>query len=121
MLPDPVTVTAASPTPELKFGIIKHDNYGSVRIDNNGNPYQIIINHDTNKTGTRHYVQVVQEKDAVDPYSSLTRRVRATASFTLVRPTFGFSDAEMVAVGKLLTDFRDDSEVTMAKLLLWQS
>jgi hypothetical protein len=40
---------------------------------------------------------------------------------TITRPSFGFTDAAMVALAKALTDFRDDSEVTTAKLLQFQS
>jgi hypothetical protein len=47
--------------------------------------------------------------------------VTASVSFTINRPVFGYTDAEMIALAKLLTDFRDDSEVTTARLLLLQA
>jgi hypothetical protein len=121
MLVDPVTVVAAAPTPETKFSIVKHDGYGSERVDTNGGGYSSIINHQRTKTGTRHYLQVLHKKDAVDPLSGLTRSVTASVSFTINRPVFGYTDAEMIALAKLLTDFRDDSEVTTARLLLLQA
>lgn len=121
MLADPVTVAAASPTPETKFSIVKHDGYGSERVDTNSGGYSCVINHQKTKTGSRHYVQIVQTKNATDPYSGLVRSVTASASFTLARPSFGFSDAEMIALAKLLSDFRDDSEVTTARLLQYQA
>jgi hypothetical protein len=121
MLPDPVTIAAASPTPSLVFATIKQDGYGSERVDTGGNGYTVVINHTKNKVGTRHYVQMTQSVDAVDPYSGLTRKQVASVSFTISRPLFGFTDAAIVALAKALTDFRDDSEVTTAKLIQFQS
>lgn len=121
MLADPVTIAAASPTPSLVLAIVKSDGYGSERVDIGGNPYRVVINHTTNKTGSRHYVQILQTVDAVDPYSGLTRKQTASCSLTIARPLFGFTDATMIALAKALTDFRDDTEVTTARLLQFQS
>lgn len=122
MLPDPVTITAASPTPQLVLAIIKSDAYGSERVDTGGNGYTVITNHTRPKGGgDRHYVQIVQTLNAVDPYSGLTRKKTASCSLTISRPDFGFSDAAMVALSKALTDYRDDTEVTTTKLLQFQS
>lgn len=122
MLPDPVTVTAASPTPQLVFSIIKQNGYGSERIDSGGNGYSVIINHSKSATkGNRHYVQMVQTVNATDPITGQTRAVQASVSISIARPSFGFTDAAIVALCKALTDFRDDSEVTTAKLLQFQS
>lgn len=121
MLADPVTVAAASPTPSLVFATIKQDGYGSERVDTGGNGYSVIINHTKNKTSTRHYVQMTQTVAAVDPYSGLTRSQVASVSFTISRPSFGFTDAAIIALAKALTDFRDDSEVTTARLIQFQS
>lgn len=120
-LPDPVTVAASSPTPELVFVKTKFDGYSSEYIDNGGLGYKIVISHTVGKNGKRHYVQVTRVVDAADVYTGLTRQQVASASFSMSRPPSGFTDAAMAAIGKLLTDFRDDSEVTMAKLLLLQS
>lgn len=121
MLADPVTVAAAAPTPETKFAVIKHDGYGSERVDTNGGGYSSVINHQRTKTGARHYLQILQTKNATDPYSGLVKSVTASASTAIVRPSFGFTDAEMIALAKLLLDFRDDSEVTTARLLQFQA
>lgn len=121
MLVDPVTVVAAAPTPELKLAVVKADGYGSERTDINGGGYSTVINHTKTKTGNRHYVQLLLTKNATDPYSGLTKQVVASVSFTINRPSFGFLDADMVALAKALTDFRDDSEVTTARLLQFQS
>lgn len=121
MLADPVTVAAASPTPSLVLAIVRSDSYGSERVDTGGNGYSTIINHTKTKNGNRHYVQLLLSKDATDPYSGLTRKQTASVSFTISRPSFGFSDADMIALAKALTDFRDDSEVTTARLLQFQS
>jgi hypothetical protein len=122
MLVDPVTVAAASPTPELKFSISSVTSGGTERIDTNGGGYTLITQHAKPKRGgSRHYVQILRTRDAVDPYSGLTRRVTASASFTINRPTFGFSDADLVALAKALSDYRDDGEVTTARLLQFQA
>ena len=122
MLPDPVTITAASPTPQLVFTIVKQDGYGSERVDTGGNGYTVIINHSRPKGGgDKHYVQMTQTVNATDPYSGLVKKQVASVSLTISRPSFGFTDAAMVALAKALTDFRDDSEVTTAKLLQFQS
>lgn len=122
MLPDPVTVAAASPTPALVFTLVKQDGYGSERVDSGGNGYTVIINHTRPKGGgDKHYVQMTQTVNATDPYSGLVKKQVASVSLTISRPSFGFTDAQMIALAKALTDFRDDSEVTTAKLLQFQS
>jgi hypothetical protein len=122
MLADPVTVAAASPTPSLVLAVVKSDGYGSERVDTGGNGYTVTINHQRTKGGgDRHYVQMTKTVDAVDPYSGLTKKQVASVSITINRPSFGFTDADMVALAKALTDFRDDGEVTTARLLQFQS
>jgi hypothetical protein len=122
MLPDPVTVAAASPTPSLVFTLVKQDGYGSERIDSGGTGYTVVINHSRPKGGgDKHYVQMTQTVNATDPYSGLVKKQVASCSLTISRPAFGFTDAAMVALRKALTDFVDDSEVTTAKILQFQS
>jgi hypothetical protein len=121
MLVDPVTVAASSPTPELKMSVTRSDGYGSERVDTNGAGYSVITQHQKSGKGTRHYLQIVKTVDAVDPYSGLTRKQVASCSFTVNRPTFGFTDADIIALAKALTDYRDDSEVTTARLIQFQS
>lgn len=122
MLPDPVTIAAASPTPSLVMAIVKQDGYGSERVDTGANGYTVITTHSRPKGGgDKHYLQMTQSLNATDPYSGLVRKQVASVSLTIVRPAFGFTDAAMVALAKALTDYRDDSEVTTAKLLQFQS
>jgi hypothetical protein len=122
MLADPVTVAAASPTPSLVLAIVKSDGYGTERVDTGGNGYTVITNHSKNKDGgSRHYVQIVQRVNAVDPYSGLTKPKTASVSMTIQRPSFGFTDAAIIALAKALTDYRDDSEVTTARLIQFQA
>ncbi len=121
MLADPVSIAASSPTPALVFSVTKSDGYGSERVDTGGNGYTVITNHSKGKNGNRHYVQMIQTKNATDPYSGLTRSVSASVSIAVQRPTFGFTDAELIALMKALTDYRDDSEVTSARLIQFQS
>ena len=122
MLVDPVTVAAASPTPSLVFAIVKSDGYGSVRNDTGGNGYTMTTNHTFLKGGgDKHYLQVQQTKSVTDPGTGLTKKVTSSASMTIVRASLGFTDADMIALAKVLTDYRDDSEVTTARLLQFQS
>lgn len=122
MLADPINVAAASPTPALAFTLVKQDGYGSERVDSGGNGYTVIINHTKNKGGgDRHYVQMTQAVNAVDPYSGLTKKQVASVSLSITRPSFGFTDAAIVALCKALTDFRDTSTVTTARLIQFQS
>jgi len=122
MLADPVTIAAASPTPSLVLAVVKSDGYGSERVDTGGNGYSVITNHTKNKGGgSRHYVQMTQSVDAVDPYSGLTKKQNASVSITVNRPGFGFTDAAIIALMKAITDYRDDSEVTSARLIQFQS
>lgn len=122
MLIDPVTVAAAAPTPSLVFTIVKNDGYGSERVDSGGNGYTVITNHQRQKGGgDRHYIQMLRTVTAVDPFSGASRKQTASVSLTISRPSFGFTDADMIALAKALTDYRDDSEVTTARLLQFQS
>lgn len=122
MLADPVTIAAASPTPALVLAVVKSDGYGSERTDTGGNGYTVTINHSKPKGGgTKHYVQMTQTLDATNPYTGGTQKQVASVSLTIVRPAFGFTDAAIVALAKAITDFRDDSEVTTARLIQFQS
>lgn len=120
-LPDPVTVAAAAPNPQIKLGTIQVDGYGSKRIDLNSGGYQSLINHSYLKTGTKHYLQLLLTKDATDPYSSLTKAVTASVSLTINTPLFGFSNTDMVNLHKAFTDLVASSDVTVLKLLQFQS
>jgi hypothetical protein len=64
---------------------------------------------------------MTQTVNATDPYSGLVKKQVASVSLAFTRPAFGFTDAAIVALVKALTDYRDDSEVTTAKLLQFQS
>jgi len=124
MLADPVTVTAASPTPQLLLSVVKSDGYGSERVDTGGNGYTVVINHTKGKGlsgANRHYVQITQVKNITDPITGLVRSSQASVSLSITRPITGWADADIVALAKALTDFRDDSEVTTARLLQFQS
>lgn len=121
MLVDPVSIAASAPTPALVFSVTKSDGYGSERVDTGGNGYTVITNHSKSKNGNRHYLQMTLQKDATDPYSGLVRKQTASVSMAVQRPTFGFTDVEITALMKALTDYRDDSEVTSARIIQFQS
>jgi len=120
-LPDPVTIAAAAPTPQLVFAKTRFDGYGSEAIDSGGNGYTTLINHQPSKNGNRHYVRVSRALDATNPYTGLISKQTASVSMSIARPPFGFTDADMVALVTLLRDYVFDTEVTPAKLLQFQS
>jgi hypothetical protein len=122
MLADPFTIAANSPTPSLVMAIIKSDGYGSLRVDTGGNGYNLKINHSPNaKTGSKHYMQITQDKDSVNPYTSATQRVTASAALSIFVPPFGFTSTNIVDLVEALIDTLNDSEVTIARLVQNQS
>lgn len=121
MLVDPVTVPAAAPTPALNFYIIQSDGFGTIRKHDGSDKYYLTINHNSSKAGDRHYMQLKLTKDAVSPYTGLTSQQTATASLAVTVPAFGFSNTDMVAFIKALTDTLADADVTSLKLLNFQS
>lgn len=122
MLPDPVTVAANAPTPSLVFAVIKSDGFGTERVDTGGNGYTMTTNHTYQKGGgDKHYLQIRQVVTAADPYSTLNKKQTASVSMTIVRPSFGFTDAAIVALAKALMDYLNDSEVTPARIVQFQS
>lgn len=121
MLIDPIPVAASAPNPALSLAITRSDGYGSERVDTGGSGVSTVIKHDKTKKGDRHYLQVIQTKDATNPYTGLTQQQTCTASISISRPTFGFSDTDVVNVAKFLTDILADSDVTVGKLIQFQS
>lgn len=121
MLADPISVAAAAPNPALVLAITRSDNYGSERVDTGGNGYSTIINHTKSKSGNRHYIQLILTKDVENPYTSVTSSQKASVSVSISRPPFGFSDTDLVNLYKALTDTIGDTEVTVAKLVQFQS
>lgn len=121
MLADPITIAANSPNVGLSLAITKSDGYGSERVDTGGSGVTAIIKHDKSKKGNRHYLQVALTKDATNPYTGLTQSQTCYASVSISRPSFGFTDTDVVNVVKYLTDTLADSEVTPAKLIQFQS
>lgn len=121
MLADPVTVAANSPTPSLVLAVVRSDGYGSERVDTGGNGYSVVTQHTTGKNGTRHYVKLSRVVDAVNPYSGLTQKQIASVSLSISRPSFGYTDANLVDLVEALMDYINDAEVTPAKLIQLQS
>lgn len=122
MLADPVTIAASAPIPALTLAVIKSDGYGSERVDVTSGSYRVITQHSRTKGGgSRHYVQIIQDVAYTDPFTGLAKKTTASCSLTMNRPVAGMTEAQMVALCKALTDYRDDSEVTTARLLQFQS
>lgn len=103
MLSDPITIAANAPTPALDFAVIRSDGYGTERRDAGG-VYAAVINHTPGKNGDRHYLQIKQTVDAVNPYSGLTSPQSATVSIAVSKPGFGFDDTALAALIQLALD-----------------
>jgi hypothetical protein len=119
MLPDPVTIAANSPNPQLVFALVNQDGYGSERRDTNGGGYTLKINHGKLKDGERHYMQILRTK-AVTDLNGLVRDKTASVSLSMSVPS-GFTAAEAINLVTAMTDTLADSEVTATKLIQWQS
>lgn len=120
-LPDPVTVAASAPTPELVLRTIPRTlpkGNGIVRVDATGE-YEVTVTHDRDpkKAGERHVVRIQHTKDATNPYTGGLARQTAYASLVFAFPPFGWDATQKAALVKALTDFVNDSEVTVPKLL----
>jgi len=121
MLVDPVTIAANSPTPSLVLPIVKNQDYGTVRLDA-VNGFTVTTKHDYLKGGgEKHYIQMVQSKIAADPYSDASTKQIASVSMTIVGPKYGYTSAQLVDVVEALMDYINDSEVTPARLVAFQS
>lgn len=125
MLPDPFTITASAPTPELVFGLVAsssgNNKYGSERRNADGT-YLLTINHTGDvKKGETHYMQLKQVKDAVNPYTGGTSKQVSYASITLNVAPFGWDAAAKAALVKALIDTLNDTEVTAARWINFHS
>jgi hypothetical protein len=120
MLVDPIPVTASAPNPAYSFAVIKSDGYGSERRDTSTGQH-LIFNHTTGKTGDRHYMKMSLGVDAVNPYTGLTQRQTATVSLSISTPPFGFTESAMVNFVKSFTDTLANSNVTVQRVLQFQS
>jgi hypothetical protein len=121
MLADPVTIAAAAPIPQLVLAVVKSDGYGSERIDTGGSGFSTMISHTPGKNGNRHYLKLSWTKDATNPYSGLVQKQVASAAISISRPSFGFSDVDIVDLVEALRDVIFDTEVTPARLVQMQS
>jgi hypothetical protein len=120
MLPDPYTIAAHPPTAALVFQVIRSDGYGTERRDAAG-AFTVVTTHDKNKGGDRHYMKVVETKDATNPYTGTTSKQQASVSISINIPPFGWTSAQAIALVAVLTDILADSEVTVANILNFQS
>jgi hypothetical protein len=121
MLPDPITIAANAPTPQLVLAKTRVDGYGSEAVDSGGNGFSTMIQHTPGKNGNRHYVKLTQTLDATNPYSGIVSKQSASVSISIARPAFGFTDVQVVDLVEALRDFVFDTEVTPAKLIQLQS
>jgi hypothetical protein len=121
MLVDPITIAANAPTPALVFAVVSFDGQGSTRMDV-ANSYGLKFNHSANaKTGERHYMQLTQTLTAVNPITGGNSIQVASASLSVSIPSFGWTAASKAALVQALIDTLNDSEVTIPKLIGFQS
>lgn len=120
MLIDPVPVGASAPNPAYSWQVIKADGYGSERLDV-GTQDRLVITHEKAKGGDRHYLKITETKDATNPYTGTTQKMQATCSVSLSIPPFGWTEAQAAALYKALVDTIADADVTINKILQFQS
>jgi len=121
MLIDPISVAAASPTPALTFAVVAYTGEGSERKDV-ANNYALRFSHSQNaKTGERHYMQLTQTLTATNPLTGGNSVQTASVSVSVSIPSFGWTQAGKVALVQALLDTLNDSDVTITKLIGFQS
>lgn len=121
MLPDPVTIAVRAPTPELVLKVIRSDGYGTERVTAD-QVYGVKTNHEKlGNKGERHWCQISQTKDAVNPLTGGTSRQVATVSISVAIPAFGWSATEKAALAQALIDYLLDSEVTLTRFIGYES
>lgn len=120
MLADPVTIAANTPTPALVFRVVKSDGYGSERRDDAG-AWSVVTTHETTKGGTRHYVKMTEVKDATSPYTGTTSKQSSSVSLAVNVSAFGWTADQQRALVQALIDYISDSEVTIPRILAFQS
>lgn len=120
MLLDPIPVAASAPNPAYSWQVIKSDGYGTERLDV-GTQDRLTITHEKTKTGDRHYLKLVETKSATDPISGTTKLQQAVVSVSLSIPSFGWTEAQAAALYKALVDTIADGDVTINKILQYQS
>lgn len=120
MLIDPIPVAASSPNPAYSWVRVKSDGLGADYVDV-GTGNKLKITHEQQKGGTRHYLQIVETKDATDPYSGTTKKQLASVSVSVFIPSFGWTEAQAAALYKAMVDTIADGDVTINKILQLQS
>jgi len=120
MLSDPIAVAANAPNPALSFHMIRTDSYGSERRDG-ANGYAVIINHNTGKTGDRHYFKISKTIDATNPYNSLISPQSASVSISIARPKFGFTEDDLVNLFQAALDTIASSDAGIDRIVGFES
>lgn len=121
MLVDPITVAANSPTPALSLAVVSYTGTGSERRDV-ANAYGLKFSHSSNaKSGERHYMQMTQTVTATNPITGGNSIQTASVSLSVAIPSFGWTTAQKVALVQALLDTLNDSDVTITKLIGFQS
>lgn len=118
MLTDPIA--CAGTTPVTSWARVRTDGYGAEYVDN-GTGIKLIIKHEDTKGGKRHYLQLVETKDATDPYTGTTKKVISTCSVSMSIAAFGWTEAQAAALYALLVGVIADGDVTINKILQGQS
>ena len=116
MITDPLSISAASPTPALDFAVVDTSRpYTSKRKDDAGE-YSLTIEHTPSKNGAlRHYLRVEQKKLVTSPTSGLDSYQTASVSVAISSPPFGFSAVDMTALYALIEDIV--ATATLARIL----
>lgn len=118
MFTDPIA--CAGTTPVTSWKRVRTDGYGAEYLDV-GTGITAIVNHTKTKAGVRHYLQLAEKKQAVDPLTGTTKEVIATCSVSLFVPTFGWTEAQAAALYALLVGVIADGDVTINRIIQGES
>lgn len=122
MFTDPIAVSAIGSLPALSLTRVQQDGFGSVWVDI-PNAYAFTVTHssptDLSK-GERHYLKIANTRDVTLPNGNVVKQT-AYASIVLSVPQYGWTQTEKQNLLSLILDLPIETEVTIAKIVGFES
>jgi hypothetical protein len=122
MFTDPIAVNAIGSLPALTLTRVQQDGFGSVWVDiPNGFSFQVTHSSPTDLSkGERHYLKVSMTRDVTLPNGNV-QKLTAYGSLVLSVPQYGWTQTEKQNLLSLLLDLPVETEVTIAKVVGFES
>jgi hypothetical protein len=120
---DPIAIAAASPTPALTMSRVSTGNFKSTYFDlANGYTFNVEHSDPTNhgKKQERHYARLQETKSVTLPSGSVVLQA-ASVSISMSVPPYGWTTAQKVALFLALFGSILDSDVSVAKLIGYET